>query len=47
VFVALAVGLVLNGLLGFYVLRAKRSMVASMPYAPGLCAGGLISLVLR
>ena len=47
VFVALAVGLVLNGLLGLYVLRAKGSMVASMPYAPGLCAGGLISLVLR
>ena len=47
VFVALAVGLVLNGLVGLYVLRAKGSMVASMPYAPGLCAGGLISLVLR
>lgn len=47
VFVALAVGLVLNGLVGLYVLRAKGSMVASIPYAPGLCAGGLISLVLR
>jgi len=47
VFAALAAGLVLNGLLGLYVLRAKRSTLASMPYAPGLCVGGLISLVLR
>ena len=47
VFAALAVGLVLNGLHGLYVLRAKRSTLASMPYAPGLCVGGLISLVMR
>jgi len=46
-FAALAAGLVLNGLLGLCMLRAKRSTLASMPYAPGLCVGGLISLVLR
>jgi len=47
VLVALAVGLVLSGVLGLYVLLSRRSAVTSMPYGPGLCLGGLISLLLR
>jgi prepilin signal peptidase PulO-like enzyme (type II secretory pathway) len=47
VLAVLAVGLILNALVGLFVLRANRSTLASMPYAPGLCVGGVVSLVLR
>ncbi len=44
---ALVWGAVLSGLLGVVVMLRARSVRAYMPYGPGLCLGGLVTLFLR
>ncbi len=44
---ALVYGVVASGILALALLIAKRSRHAVMPYGPGLCLGGLITLFLR
>lgn len=41
---ALVLGVLLSGVLAVGVLLARRSRHAFMPYGPGLCLGGLVSL---
>lgn len=41
---ALVAGIILSGLAAIGVWLAKRSRHAVMPYGPGLCLGGLLSL---
>jgi hypothetical protein len=41
---ALVLGVLLSGVLAIGILVARRSRHAFMPYGPGLCVGGLVSL---
>jgi len=41
---ALVVGILLSGVFAIGMLIARRSRHAFMPYGPGLCIGGLVSL---
>jgi hypothetical protein len=41
---ALFLGVLLSGVLALAVLIARRSRHSFMPYGPGLCLGGLVSL---
>jgi hypothetical protein len=41
---ALLLGVILSGVFSLGVLLARRSMRVFMPYGPGLCLGGLITL---
>ncbi|HEX8969530.1 MAG TPA: hypothetical protein VF937_16725 [Chloroflexota bacterium] len=43
---ALVIGVVLSGVLALAVLAISRSRHGFMPYGPGLCLGGLVSLFL-
>jgi prepilin signal peptidase PulO-like enzyme (type II secretory pathway) len=43
---ALVWGIVFSGVLAVGFLVAKRSRTAMMPYGPGLCLGGLVTLFL-
>jgi prepilin signal peptidase PulO-like enzyme (type II secretory pathway) len=44
---ALVYGILLGGILALVLLIATRSRHTVMPYGPGLCLGGLITLFLR
>jgi prepilin signal peptidase PulO-like enzyme (type II secretory pathway) len=46
VLTALVAGVVFSGLFGLVILALRRSRTATMPYGPGLCLGGLLSLFL-
>jgi len=41
---ALFVGVILGGLIAIALLLGRRSRLATMPYGPGLCLGGLYAL---
>jgi len=41
---ALFVGVILGGLIAIALLLGRRSRLATMPYGPGLCLGGLSAL---
>ncbi len=43
----LGLGVILSGLFAAGTLVARRSRTATIPYGPGLCLGGLVSLALR
>jgi hypothetical protein len=42
---ALFVGVILGGLIAIALLLGRRSRLATMPYGPGLCLGGLYALL--
>jgi prepilin signal peptidase PulO-like enzyme (type II secretory pathway) len=44
---ALVYGVLISGLLALAILVATRSRHTVMPYGPGLCLGGLVTLFLR
>jgi prepilin signal peptidase PulO-like enzyme (type II secretory pathway) len=47
VLTALVLGVVFSGLVALGVLLTRRSRQTFMPYGPGLCLGGLVTLFLR
>lgn len=44
---ALVYGVLISGVLALAILAASRSRHTVMPYGPGLCLGGLVTLFLR